>query len=296
MESFYPKFGEVELVLVDNDNDFYDPLESNFECEDENEDIKLQLDDSIHEENQFNLAIDDDDDDIEYERDTSSSSIHQERSGFGRIKQEIPEPNCDYVAATAATFAVNNESKYRPIIAPKFERNDVDASDVSLDANDSHFYDNDSNYEDITPIETKPNIEELRLQTNKTDTTKQNQNTKSMVSIPGSSGNTNEIPDVKETVAEKKVNLKKTIKKDESTVHGNVKTRNKRKPKVKTKATTATVTAPADTDTVADADADDVDVDVDATSSSKEGSTNTETKCKKKRASVKVSRNIFNEC
>lgn len=56
MDSFYPKFGEVEVVLVDDDNDFFDPLETNFECEDENEDAKLQLNDAVCEDTQFHLS------------------------------------------------------------------------------------------------------------------------------------------------------------------------------------------------------------------------------------------------
>lgn len=56
MDSFYPKFGEVEMVLVDDDNDFFDPLETNFECEDENEDAKLQLNDAVYEDTQFQLS------------------------------------------------------------------------------------------------------------------------------------------------------------------------------------------------------------------------------------------------
>lgn len=55
MDSYYPKFGEVEIVLVDDDNDFFDPLETNFDCEDENEDTKLQLNDAVYEDTQFEL-------------------------------------------------------------------------------------------------------------------------------------------------------------------------------------------------------------------------------------------------
>lgn len=64
MDSFYPKFGEVEMVLVDDDNDFYDPLETNLEFEDK-EDVSFQLNDTAYEECKFHLNIDDN-----YKKDT----------------------------------------------------------------------------------------------------------------------------------------------------------------------------------------------------------------------------------
>lgn len=289
MESFYPKFGEVELVLVEDDNDFFDPLESNFEIEDENEDIKLQLNDTIHEENEFNLAIDDDDDDdnenddnSENERNDQSPSMHcdDEPSDFGRkskIKQEILEQNCDY-AAGAATTGAYKVNKYRPIIIPKSER-DADLSDDSMDANDSHFYDHDSrSHEDSFPSETKPNVEELRLQPNKTEVLS---TTESMGSIPRRSSKRIETKDATESNTEKKLKKKKKANVDESTAHENGKTNNnKRKTKVKTKPTaTATIATAADTatDVIVDADAN-----VDATTST-EDFNDTENKCRKKR-------------
>lgn len=237
MESFYPKFGEVELVLVEDDNDFFDPLESNFECEDENEDTKLQLNDTILEENQFNLDVDDDDDDEE-ERDASSSPVHSGSGGKPRIKREISDQNCDYTD--------------RPIIAPKFEC-DVDASEDSFDANNSHFYDNDDdndpNYEDNTPTEAKPDVDDLSLQSRKTSSTQPKTRSKeSMVSIPGKSSS--EVRDVKQSVADKKVNLKKTTKND-----GDVKAKTKRKPRAKTKTATATDASTPTTTVIATATA-----------------------------------------
>lgn len=60
MESYHPKIGELELVLVEDNNDFYDPLEINFECDDENEDIKLQLNDTVDDDSEFHLTNTDD--------------------------------------------------------------------------------------------------------------------------------------------------------------------------------------------------------------------------------------------
>lgn len=51
---------ELELVLVEDNNDFVDPLELNFECEEINEDNKLQLNDDIYEEKNFFIGSDDD--------------------------------------------------------------------------------------------------------------------------------------------------------------------------------------------------------------------------------------------
>lgn len=318
MESFYPKFGEVELVLVEDDNDFFDPLESNFECEDDNEDTKLQLNDTIHEENQFNLDIDD----IDQDRDASPSPlppVYDEHSaGFGRksrIKQEHPDQNCDYgVAATGA--ANNNSSKFnRPIIAPKFEC-DVDASEDSLDANNSHFYDNDDDdscYEDITPIETKPNVDELRLQVKKPSSTQStNKTTESaMVSIPGNGRKTNETRgsrNANKFTAEKKVNSKKAAKiGDSAAEQGDGKVKNKRKPKAKTKVTTAEVASTATTTAIATAkatatDADvaiDADADASVATDSKDAvavavKATTSTKDRSHRKSVKVSILTYN--
>lgn len=305
MESFYPKFGEVELVLVEDDNDFYDPLESNFECEDDNEDVKLQLNDTIHEESQFNLDIDDD---------TNASSpppspVQVEHSGFGRkpsIKQEILDQNCDYDAAAAVNANNNfNHKNNRPIIAPKFEC-DVDASEDSLDANNSQFFgnnsDNDSDYEDNTPlIELKPNLDELRLQAKKMNSTQSARCTESTVPTPGNSHNTNEVDDVKQSVTEKKVNQKRSAKLERVTAqNGNDKVKNKRKPRAKTKnttetvasiataTTTATVTA-VDADSTAATTATDAvaaDVKVNATTTSNQSTTIVKPKDRSKRKST----------
>lgn len=86
MDSFYPKIDEVELVLVEDNNDFYDPLESNFECDDENEDEKLQLNDTIYEDNQFNLSIDDR---------RSSSSTDESITQIELVKLEVIDDRSD---------------------------------------------------------------------------------------------------------------------------------------------------------------------------------------------------------
>lgn len=256
MESYYPKFGEVELVLVEDDNDFYDPLETNFECEDENEDNKLQLNDAIHEENQFNLEIDD----VEQERTASPPPIPEEQHGHGKqptIKQESPDQNYDFVPTATAS---NTAGKNGPIATPKFER-DIEMSDDSLDAYESHFNDNDSNHEDSTPIETKPNLAELQLQDNE----KTAQQSKRIEKVNSSI----EMKDEDD----RRVGTRRTVRIDTSKAPGDAKTKNRSKPKSKTKSTTS---ATAIDTTVADSDAGDG-------SSSKEDATNTEDKCKKKR-------------
>lgn len=80
MESYHPKIGELELVLVEDNNDFYDPLEINFECDDENEDINLQLNDTVDDDSEFHLTNTDD------SNGNSSPIICDTPNGF--IKQE----------------------------------------------------------------------------------------------------------------------------------------------------------------------------------------------------------------
>lgn len=145
MESFYPKIGEVELVLVEDDNDFFDPLETNFECEDENEDVKLQLNDEIHEESQFHLESSDNPD---------TDSNVDEHPVSSSIKREIVEQNGD-VALVA------NKTSHRSGANVKLEK-PHEISDDSMDASDINFFDNDSNHSsDITSMEIKPNVEEM---------------------------------------------------------------------------------------------------------------------------------------
>lgn len=96
MDSFYPKFGEVELVLVDDDNDFFDPLESNFEIEYKNEDTKLQLDDTVYEENQFHLSSDES---------TNDTSVVNDLP----IKHEISCEKSDVTTIPKHSVKVENE-------------------------------------------------------------------------------------------------------------------------------------------------------------------------------------------
>lgn len=76
MESFYLKSNEVELVLVDDQNDFIDPLETNLDYE---EDANLQLNDDICDDSKFNFE-----DEFEPLKVTTNSN---------RIKQEKPATN-----------------------------------------------------------------------------------------------------------------------------------------------------------------------------------------------------------
>lgn len=135
MDTFYPKFGEVELVLVEDNNDFFDPLESNYECEDDNEDVKLQLNDNVYEENQFQLDIDD----LSSE---SADELCQPQNVA--VKQEISKQNNDHVNNFKSNL--------------KFE-NHCEISDESVDADEAYFQDNDSNYSlEIISDDVKPNV------------------------------------------------------------------------------------------------------------------------------------------
>lgn len=136
METFYPKFGEVELVIVEDNNDFFDPLESNYECEDENEDVKLQLNDNVYEENQFQIDIDD-----------LSSESHTELDSpqNARVKQEVPEQSYNYV-----NYSKQNLKWEKP----------HEISDDSVDAEEAHFQDNDSDHSlEIPSYDGKSNVE-----------------------------------------------------------------------------------------------------------------------------------------
>lgn len=292
MASFYPKFGEVELVLVEDENDFFDPLESNFECEDENEDVKLQLNDTIHEEDNFNLAIDDEDEEEMDERDAvHTPPPHDDQSNFHRkprIKQEVSDHYGDNFTGVGA--AKGNANKYGPIITPKCELN-ANMSDDSFDADDSHFYDNDSNHDDSAPIEIKPNLAELRSQANKS-TAPHSRHTESMVSIPRNNSTITAKNDkTNESFVEKKVKAKKTANVDDDrTPKRNSKAKTKRKNDTKVK-TTATITAAervVDVDVDPAASGDEV-----AATTSKADPTSTEENCNKKQpkqeTSVKVS-------
>lgn len=146
MDSFYPKFGEVELVLVDDDNDFYDPLETNFECEDE--DTKLQLNDTVYEENQFlwnteeipnHSSMDEDDIDVESAK---------------TIKHEISYESYDYDCDDAS-----NDVKY-------FEN--CENSNHSNDTGQECFQNNDSNHS--SDIELKPKPSEILAANTKEET------------------------------------------------------------------------------------------------------------------------------
>lgn len=134
MDSIYPKFGEVELVLVEDDNDFFDPLETNFECEEENEDVKLQLNDTVPEEDHFQFNTED------FENDPSSAAIIQQDK---TVKPVVPKEICDLrtvTAGDAVKVVTVNE----------------------IDADDCYFEDNDSNdTDDVASIEIKPNIEDI---------------------------------------------------------------------------------------------------------------------------------------
>lgn len=85
MESYHPQIGELELVLVEDNNDFYDPLEINFEYDDENEDLKLQLNDTVDDNSEFHLTNTDD------SNGNSSPIIYDIPDGF--IEQEAIHHN-----------------------------------------------------------------------------------------------------------------------------------------------------------------------------------------------------------
>lgn len=127
MDSFYPNFGEVELILVEDNNDFVDPLEANYECEDENEDIKLQLNDNVYEEGDFQMHVDDN------SRSSNDEYFHQkqaksETNGAGRsIKAEN---HCDSDDSYGVGF--------------------IDSSSQNIDSSDSEEF-----------IETKPDVQTL---------------------------------------------------------------------------------------------------------------------------------------
>lgn len=141
MDSFYPKFGEVELVLVEDNNDFYDPLETNFDFENENEDVKLQLNDTVIEENPFHLNIDN------YEDEPSPECIDDSDDD---ITEVISDNNDDYDKTTDPRNNVKAEYT-------------EDIDDESMDAEDDCFIDEGS---DISSIDTKSNIKERSTPTN----------------------------------------------------------------------------------------------------------------------------------
>lgn len=145
MDSFYPKFDEVELVLVDDDNDFYDPLETNFECEDENEDTKLQLNDTVYEDDQFNWSA---------EETTNNSSTNENNTtelidSVEIVKLENSYENCDYKYGNTTNNVENITESDEKI--------------VSYDTDQECFQNNDSNHssDDERLIKYKPNPDDI---------------------------------------------------------------------------------------------------------------------------------------
>lgn len=153
MDSFYPKLDEVELVLVDDDNDFYDPLETNFECDDGNEDIKLQLNDTVYEESQFHWS---DDETTNHSTKDVNNTIETVNAV---VKQETSYEHCDYNYDNASDYGEktvdsdensshsfeirhesfeNNDSNHStemPIIESKPDPNDIPQTDTELRKN-----------------------------------------------------------------------------------------------------------------------------------------------------------------
>lgn len=158
MDSFYPKFGEVELVLVEDDNDFYDPLETNIEFEDENEDVKLQLNDTVIEENPFHLNIE------SYEDESSPEYIIDSDDD---VTEVIPEENDNDEKITDPRN--NVKAEYREDIDDdSIGTEDVcfqiaDSDDSSIDCKSS-LKELSTSINGITHVDdkntTKPNVEE----------------------------------------------------------------------------------------------------------------------------------------
>lgn len=116
MDSFYPRYGEVELVLVEDNNDFFDPLETNFDCDDENEDVKLQLNDTVYEDNQFHLNADET---------VNSISTEESATQHDGIKYEVfnessesPENANDRIKVKSLSFDISYEDSYDEDDAP----------------------------------------------------------------------------------------------------------------------------------------------------------------------------------
>lgn len=92
---------ELELVLVEDNNDFVDPLELNFECEEINEDDKLQLNDDIYEEKNFFIESDDDSCQLIIETENCLSDSNKcnktliESHSNSVLKNEIQQTNSD---------------------------------------------------------------------------------------------------------------------------------------------------------------------------------------------------------
>lgn len=142
MDSFYPKIDEVELVLVDDDNDFYDPLETNFECEDENEDTKLQLNDTVYENDQFHWSGDE-------TTNHSSADENEPVNSVEIVKLENSYENCDYNNGNTT----NNDEYF----------SESDEKIISYDTDQECFQNNNSNHtsDDEQIIEFKPNPDEI---------------------------------------------------------------------------------------------------------------------------------------
>lgn len=214
MDSFYPKIDEVELVLVDDDNDFYDPLETNFECEDENEDTKLQLNDAVYEENHFHWNTND-------ATNNSPENATDSVNPVEFIKQETTYENCDYKYDITSNQEVEN--------VVESDEN----SNHSFDAGYENFQNNDSEHSsDVPIIELKPNPDELLKAT-----TELKQNEK----IPKSTEVEKTV--VKEDIVktEKNLNKKKHTKKrrkedEEIVVASTSECSIKKEPKVKKKS------------------------------------------------------------
>lgn len=206
MDSFYPKFGEVELVLVDDDNDFYDPLETNFECEEE--DTKLQLNDTVYEESQFlwnteetsnRSSVDEDDIDGEAER---------------TIKREISYENCDYNDEDASNHVENFDEPH-------------ENSNDSYDTGQECFQNNDSNHS--SDIELKPKPCEILEAANK-------QEAKEIVSEKDQKIEpTNDIVKIEKDQKKMEKVLKKKRKKDNASAESSSECSVKKEPKTRKK-------------------------------------------------------------
>lgn len=203
MDSFYPKIDEVELVLVDDDNDFYDPLETNFECEDENEDTKLQLNDTVYEDDQFHWSGDE-------TTNHSSADENEPVNSVEIVKLENSYENCDYNNGNTT----NNDEHF----------SESDEKIISYDTDQECFQNNDSNHmsDDEQIIEFKPNPDEI-LKT----TIKQKQKQNKIVKI---SEEIEENVVKTEHVQTKKKRLK-TKRKKEETVTSSI----EKEPKTKKK-------------------------------------------------------------
>lgn len=205
MDSFYPKFGEVELVLVDDDNDFYDPLETNFECEEE--DTKLQLNDTVYEESQFlwnteetpNRSSVDDDDIMELDR---------------TIKRDISYKNCDYNSDDASNHVKKFDEPY-------------EIGTDSYDSGPECLQNNDSNH--TSDVESKPESSEIFKAANKQETNEIISENEQKIE------HTNDTMTIEKDQKKTKKSLKNKRKKDDIATESNSECSIKKEPKTRKK-------------------------------------------------------------